>query len=393
MAIAFRTDPGESCGAVEVARDCIDCPQRQTRVGTVRVLFISNASSIHTVRWVNALAKRGHDVHLAHIAGHEPELDRIDERVSIHRLPVPGPAGYYLNALPLRRLAFGLDPDVAHAHYASGYGTLSRLARIPYLLSVWGSDVYEFPYRNRSSLSILRRNLRSASALASTSECMAEQVRNVLGDPTVPITVTPFGIDLARFDPDDLIAHDGTDRMIIGNVKALAGSYGIDVLIRAAGLLRDRLPGRLFEVRVYGEGPQRSEIERLVSGLGLGDVVQLAGQIPHDEVPSVLAQLDIFCATSLRESFGVAVVEAMAMRCPVVVSNAEGFTEVVGDAGLVVPRGDAEATASALARLATDRRLRDSLGKAGRLRVERLYNWESNVDAVVDLYMQISRRP
>lgn len=356
----------------------------------MRVLFISNAKSIHTVRWVNALACRGHEVHLAYVAGHEPGPDGLDGRIGLHRLPVSGGAGYYLNAISLRRLASRLRPEVTHAHYASGYGTLARLARIPYLLSVWGSDVYEFPYRSSLSMRIVRRNLRRASELASTSECMAGQVRYVLGDPMIPITVTPFGVDLKRFDPDRLPPRDASDPFLIGNVKALAEPYGIDVLIRAAGLLRDRLPGVPFEVRVYGDGPLRTDMERLVTQLGLDGVVRLVGSIPHDDVPSALAQLDVFCATSVRESFGVAVAEAMAMLRPVVVSNTDGLAEVVGDAGLVVPCGDAEATADALARLAADPSLRTAFGEAGRLRVEARYDWEANVDTMVGLYEQIS---
>lgn len=357
----------------------------------MRILLISNAFSTHTVRWVNALTQRGHEVHLAHIAGHEPEPHQVDPHVQIHRLPIPGPAGYYLNAGWLRRLVWTLRPDLSHVHYASGYGTLARLAGIPYVLSVWGSDVYEFPYRSGLNLRILQRNLQRASALTSTSECMARQVRKLLADPTALVTVIPFGVELARFDPDSVRGRVASGSFLIGNVKTLAEPYGIDVLIRAAGLLRERLPDLAFEVWVYGQGPLRPDLERLVTELKLDKVVRLAGPIPHDEVPHALAQFDIFCATSLRESFGVAVAEAMAMRRPVVVSDTEGFVEVVGDAGLTVPCSDALETANALARLATDPDLRESLGKAGRRRVETRYDWDVNVGSMIEFYEQVSR--
>ncbi len=327
---------------------------------------------------------------VAHVAGHDPEPESLDERVRVHRLPAPAGPGYYLNAYSLRRLWSSLGPDVVHVHYASGYGTLARLSRVPYLLSVWGSDVYDYPYRNPRSMRIVRRNLRSAHALASTSECMADQVRRVMADPTAPVTVTPFGVDLARFDPGHRARRVSTQPLLIGNVKELAEHYGIEVLISAAGLLRDRNPSLPFEVRIYGEGRTRSDMEQRVVDLGLSGVVSLPGWIPHEDVPNALAQLDVFCATSLHESFGVAVVEAMAMRCAVVVSDVPGFTEVVGDAGLVVPIGDAEATAKALARLATDPSLRAALGEAGRRRVEAHYDWDANVDLVVRLYRRIS---
>lgn len=353
------------------------------------ILLISNPESIHTVRWANSLADRGHEVHIASLAAQRAERDQIDRRVTTHRLPAAGVAGYYLNAWALRRLVHSLRPDVSHAHYASGYGTLARVAGIPYLLSVWGSDVYEFPYRSKSSLRIIQRNLGQATAIASTSKCMADQVRRLLGDPSMSIAVTPFGVDLERFDPAR-VERGETSRFVVGNVKALAAPYGIDVLVRASRMLLDSLPDLPLRVVVYGDGPLRMELEHLVSKLGLDGVVRLPGAIAHGEVPLALSQLDVFCATSLRESFGVAVAEAMAMRRPVVASDAEGFVEVAGDSGLVVPAGNAAATAEALARLALDPALRARLAESGRARVEANYNWERNVDEMVQLYESLA---
>ena len=356
------------------------------------MLFVANASSTHSVRWVNALAHRGLDVHLAHIADQEPGGDPIDERVTVHRLPFSGQAGYYFNAGALRLLGSRLRPDIVNGHYASGYGTLCRHSGLPYLLSVWGSDVYEFPFRSQRHLRVVQRNLKQAQGIASTSHCLAEQVRRVLGDPVLPVTVTPFGADLSVFDPSTVLPAEHSNRIVIGNVKPLADIYGLDVLVRAVGLLRQQIGDTEVELRIYGEGPQQPELERLIEGLDLKEMVRLLGPVTHDMMPSTLACLDVFCATSRYESFGVVAVEAMAMRRPVVVSDAEGLAEVVGDAGIVVPREDACATADALARVISDASLRTALGHAGRRRVTSAYDWEDNVDSVVALYARLSVR-
>ena len=79
---------------------------------------------------------------------------------------------------------------------------MARKARLPkYILSVWGSDVYDFPYESRVKNHILKRNVRSASYLASTSNCMAVQLKKVMQDEKLEITITPFGVDLNKFDP------------------------------------------------------------------------------------------------------------------------------------------------------------------------------------------------
>ena len=62
-----------------------------------------------------------------------------------------------------------------------------------------------------------------------------------------------------------------------------------------------------LQVEIYGDGPQKEELEKLIQELSLENVIYLKGQIPNKDVPQVLSQFDVFCATSFKESFGVAV--------------------------------------------------------------------------------------
>ena len=139
----------------------------------MKLLMLAPASVIHTQRWVEALHGRGVELVLA--TQHEPGAWQAPDGVRVVRLPHGGAAGYFRNVPALRRLLRDERPDLLHAHYASGYGTTAALAGFqPWLLSVWGSDVYDFPYESgpKGSLKswLLRRNLRHADAVASTSE-------------------------------------------------------------------------------------------------------------------------------------------------------------------------------------------------------------------------------
>lgn len=360
----------------------------------MKILFLSAASSIHTVKWVNALAERGHDVYLAYNRGHEPKGNQINENVRLCPLKYSSGIAYYLNAEELKRLEKQIQPDVINVHYASGYGTLARVSRIgPYLLSVWGSDVYEFPYKSKLNRYILKKNVNSAKMLASTSECMAQQLRNVMKNPHLQIVITPFGVNLERFIPDEN-KEKRKNEIFIGNVKALEAVYRIDDLIKAIAILKKRRLNVNLKVFIYGEGKQRSELEELIQQLQLEEEVFLKGKIPNSDVPNALRGLDIFCATSEKESFGVAVIEAMAMRKPVVASDAEGFQEVMehNKTGFIVEKRNVKAIADKLEQLVLDKNLRQSFGQAGRRRVEILYDWEKNVDVMEDLYKQLRGR-
>jgi glycosyltransferase involved in cell wall biosynthesis len=301
-----------------------------------------------------------------------------------------GRGGYFVNAWRARRALAQWRPDIVNAHYASGYGTTATLAGArPLLLSVWGSDVYDFPYESAFKGWLLRRNLRRATRVASTSQAMARQARR-LSPELAEIDVTPFGVDMTRFRPDP--ARRATDAITVGIVKSLAPKYGVDVLLRAfAGLCADprlRRPDRPLRLMVVGDGPDRRALEALAGALGIGGMTTFVGAVPHADVPAWLNRFDIYAAPSRQESFGVAVIEASACGLPVVVSDAGGLPEVVldGETGVVVPREDAAALQGALADLALDAPLRLRLGARGRAHVACNYDWRRCVEAMEASY-------
>lgn len=364
----------------------------------MKILFLSAANSNHTVKWVNTFSKRGHQVYLVCNKGHEPSENHINPEVKLHILKYGGVLGYYLNAFELAQYVKKIVPDVINVHYASGYGTLARISRIsPYILSVWGSDVYEFPLQSRMKRYILEKNVNYATTLASTSNCMADQLKKVLDNQDLKIAITPFGVDLDRFSPA-LYADKNNHKkkkIVIGTVKALKPVYGIKELLLAFSDLKEKMVGSAdVRLMVYGDGEQRTELERLIKELKLENSVQMPGKIPNVMVPEALSEFDIFCALSHRESFGVAAVEAMAMKKPVVVSKADGLQEVVEDGvtGYVVDVHDREGTVDRLQHLAMNPELRLQMGEAGRKRTELLYDWNKNVNQMLKLYESVRYR-
>lgn len=361
----------------------------------MKLVLLAARNDIHTVRWVNSLAERGHDVHLLtmHSGG-----DPVDERVRTYQLKFPAPFGYFLNAWQVRRLLKQIRPALLHAHYASGYGTLGRLSGYhPYVLSVWGKDVYEFPYRSWLHAKIMADNLHAPDHVCSTSRVMAEQTR-ALSSELRRLSVTPFGIDPGTFAPDPSVCEN--DVLTIGTVKKLRPKYAVDVLIRAFAKTRVALrrthPETADRLRllIVGGGPERDALKTLCSEVQVDDVTTFTGPVSHAQVPAYLNRLDIYAALSRAdsESFGVAILEASACECPVVVSEAGGLPEVVdaGNTGFVVAREDPEAAADALRQLVLDGDLRARMGAAGRQRVLDQYQWTDSVTTMERVYEHVT---
>ena len=249
----------------------------------MRILIVGAASSIHTVRWVNGLVKRGHEVHLASV--HPVGRHSIDSRVRIHLAPHGGKAKYVVNAGWLRSVAAGVQPDIVNVHYATGYGLLARLAHIdaPTLLSVWGSDVYDSPRANPLMRHMVRSNLVSATRIASTSHCMARVTRDLVNK---PISITPFGVDTEILTPPDRRrdANDGDGVVCIGTIKALHSKYGIGELIRAFSRVHDERPNTVLHI--WGGGPDENPLKVLARRLVPDGSVEFRGAIDHSEAVS-----------------------------------------------------------------------------------------------------------
>jgi glycosyltransferase involved in cell wall biosynthesis len=221
-----------------------------------------------------------------------------------------------------------------------------------------------------------------------------------------PISVTPFGVDTDRFHPEGedrktLVSSENESVTVIGTVKKLDEKYGIDVLIRAFARLRskvhaeDRQKAQSLRLLIVGDGPLRKELEDLARECGVEKVTTFVGAVPHDEVPSYLRTLDVYVAPSRAdsESFGVAILEASACECPVVVSKVGGLPEVVDDqeTGIIVPPNDPVATSEAIRKLVDNTELRGSMGKLGRAHVKREYEWSACLDRMETVYQAVVR--
>lgn len=358
----------------------------------MKILFLAGAESIHTVRWVNALSERGHEVVLISKKDHKAYPNTVSKAVKIVYLPFGGLKGYYLNAVYLRKIFQKDTFDIVNVHYASGYGTLARIAKLPnVILNVWGSDVYDFPYENKLKEKILRKNLDYAVQIASTSYSMAKQTEKFLKKKR-DIIITPFGVDIQKFKPNN--KKNSSNKFVFGIVKTLMPKYGIDIVIEAFSKFLVKLEGvndQEIKLNIYGTGELLEDLRILVKKKGIEKQVYFGGYIPNNEVPHVLKQMDVFLLGSTLESFGVAAVEAMACGLPVIATQVSGFKEVIEDkkTGFLVAVNDSEAMADHMLKLYFDEKLRKRLGKAGRLRVEKLYDWNMNVDTMLKIYKRV----
>jgi len=357
----------------------------------MKILLIGALNSNHTKRWANAMANRGHEVLVAHRPEQTDDMGDLQPNVKTAALKFGGKSySYYLNVPSLKKIYREFAPDVVNAHYASGYGLLARLSGIrPLVISMWGSDIFDYPYRNKFNHSVIVKNLNYCDAVASTSIAMAEEARKVLGQPTKEITVTPFGVNVDKFIPAE--KSKSNDRPIIGIVKYLEPIYDIPLLIKAFALVHEKSEIKPL-LHIYGGGRLLDELKALADSLGVGDDVTFFGTIPNAQIAGALQSFDVFVNCSVKESFGVAIVEAMSCGLPVVATDTAGFREVVDDGvtGFILADRKPETMAEKIMELLNNPDLRKEMGLAGRKKVLELYDWEKNISVMENLYKRLS---
>jgi glycosyltransferase involved in cell wall biosynthesis len=295
--------------------------------------------------------------------------------------------------------------DVIHAHWAIPTGpaavSAARRLGLPSVITMHGGDVYvnpeqgyDFPTRWYVRPA-LRWTLRHAGALtAITEDCRQHALR--AGAPDRAIRLVFNGTDLRRFSPAP--AGNGAvdprfgPHMIFA-CRQLFPRKGIRFLIEAAAALKPRFPD--LKVVLAGDGFERPELISLAESLGIGDDVTFLGWVPNSELPPYYRAAAVSVIPSLEEGFGIPAAEAMGCQTPVVASDAGGLPEVVEDrvTGLIVRRGDSAALADAIGGLLADPARRAQMGRAGRERALRLFDWDRTAEQLERIYAEVTSVP
>jgi glycosyltransferase involved in cell wall biosynthesis len=211
--------------------------------------------------------------------------------------------------------------------------------------------------------------------------------------------ILPLGLDLSEFGiltggRDDTRNGWGfrPDEIVIGQACFLRPRKRIEEFVDlVAALARedDRVVGVLAGDAFRGDEGYRERVLQHIKAANLGRRFQWIGNL--DEIEPFYHGIDVFVSTSEYETFGNSVCEAMACKCPVIGYEGGSVSEVVGDAGLVVPNGDLPALISATRRLVASPELRAERGKRGWQRVAEHFNPKTSLHRLQAIYHQLLR--
>jgi glycosyltransferase involved in cell wall biosynthesis len=311
------------------------------------------------------LAEKGHSNYL--LTHPQGRLYQRSEKLKIRALPLVVRNDLDLRSVPaVRRLIRDERFDIVHLHTKRAHA-----------LSLW------FPRGRVRPKYVVTRRMdypearnwyqrclynRRVDAVVAISQTIADQLI-ASGVERKNIRVIYSGIDAGRFS--GALERSGSAVPVIGAAAVLEERKGHRYLLQAARLLKEQ--GHRFKLALAGEGSLKDTLRVMIEMLGLAEEVTLCGFV--DDMPSFLAGLDVFVLPSIYEGLGVAALEAMAAGRAVIASRVGGLAETVvdGETGLLVPPGDADSLARAMANLLSDESLRAAFGRRGAERVRAMF--------------------
>lgn len=346
----------------------------------MRIATLSNASAIHTRRWVECFRGFGHEVEVWSLEDGPAALGAR----RLPRAPLPGFLRYPLAVGALRRALEVYRPDLVDAHYVPNYGVMAALAgRHPFTITAWGSDLLVAGARDPLQRARARFALGRADLVLADAENLARAAR-ALGAPAARTWAIPWGVEPARFS-----SLPPREPGLLFTSRMHEPLYDVPVVLEGAARVIERHPhARLV---VAGDGPERARLERFAAER-LPGRVEFVGLLPPAGIAEWLGRAEVYLSASRSDSTSISLLEAMAAGAIPVVSDLEGNREWVGerDGARLFAVGDAADLSRVLDEALDDPAWREAARARNRAVIAERGSWPRNMRRIEEHFLRLA---
>ncbi len=353
----------------------------------VRMLFFADAASVHTRRWVAAVAERGAQVVL--ISRQYGEVPGAQQVITI----APGDDKLtWFKALPqvrktVRQLAKSFKPDLVHGHYVTSYGFWAAACglKVPKVLTAWGSDILVTPRESRLMRLLVGWSLRRADMITADSLDMVDEIAAY--HPSAPVHQILWGADTDKFVP----GQPGPDFEAI-SLRNWEPNYNIDLIIEAFARFVSLRPHSHALLHLLGGGPMASVLQERVASLRLLQQVRFHGRVGDQAMINAIQRCRVSVSVPTSDATSVSVLESMSAGLPVIASDLPANRQWIDErGGILVPVRDIDALTNAFVMIHDQPAQAQLQGEHNRRRVEAEASRRSQMDRMWLLYEHLLR--
>jgi L-malate glycosyltransferase len=326
------------------------------------------------------------------------ETMKFSENINIYKVNVNKKQLHYWTALEIysytvRALSLAQQQnkekkyDLCHCFFALPCGIIPYFLKIPYIVSLRGSDVPGFNKR-LNHLSFIQSFVsgiiwKKAKFVVANSEGLKELALNTRKEQDIKIIYN--GIDTDMFYPKEKV-NDNITHITLLCVSRLIPRKGLEYLIKAMPkIIEKRKDTKLI---IIGDGPEKARLKQLSVDLGVDKNIELHGYVPHEKLPQIYRSADIFILPSLYEGMSNTILEAMASGLPIITTNTGGTKELIKGNGMIIKKKSSKDISDSVAMLLEDNDKISKFSKKSReLALEN--DWKSAAEQYLRLYESV----
>lgn len=341
-----------------------------------------------------ALRTKGHHVAVVS-AGGRKVADLENKGVVHHQIDVKSKSLYkIIKAIrTMKRIIQNENIQVVHAHSRVpawiGYNA-TRKTGVPFVTTA----------HSKYSIHLGSKSMVKGDLIIVVSQAVADHLHQGFNTSYERMVHIPPAIDIKTFEQGNRFRTETRkelgfreEEIVIGNVARLTEVKGHQYFLQAAAIIKDKLESEgqrnIYKFLIVGDGPEREVLEELARELDIMDKVIFTGD--RRDIPELLAAMDIFVLSSLSEGLGLAAVEAMAARRPVVLTESGGLAEQItdGQEALLVPVAEPHVLASKIYQLSREYELMRALAENGYNFIKNNFSISKMVEETITVYQKL----
>lgn len=362
----------------------------------------------HVDGLARAMARSGHDVVVFSLHHGSVKDDDVVDGVRVLRANIDLPwlpddnlvarmasANHHLTQLAAHLGSW--RPEVVHAHdwlVAWSADTLKTLWNVPLVATIHATERGRHGGHVPSGLPAAVNAVEwwltyQAKEVIACSRFMVTEVITGFELPPEKVHLVPNGVDTDQWLAPAGSVAPAREPLVVawGRIQY---EKGFQVLARAIGLLRGRVPG--IRCVIAGRGSYLPELQSQIDVEGVGDIVTLAGFVPDGELREMLQRAGCVVIPSLYEPFGIVALEGMAAGAPTIVARTGGLAEIVDgtDAGLLFEPGNHIDLAARVRQVLTDEKLADTMRSQAAALLAARYTWDAIATSTIEIYRKVT---
>jgi L-malate glycosyltransferase len=371
----------------------------------VKILYFSQDYTTHDYRFLEKISRSSYEVYYLRLETNPNPYEKraLPEKVKV--VNWRGNSSFKLGLLgkinlfyDFRKIINEINPDIIHAGPIQSCGFYTALASFhPFLLMSWGSDIMVVPDRNLFNKLITKYTIKKADNMVCDCLSVKDKIIHLFSYPDKKIAVFPWGIDLDKFHPRRSRLNireklDWFNNKIIISTRSFEQIYGTMTFFNAAKAVLDKESNVRFIV--LGAGSLEGKIQRFIEYHHITHAFHIPGRIQYDFLPDYFNEGDVYVSCSLSDGTSVSLLEAMACRLPVVVSDLPANREWVIPKvnGWLCKPGDDCSFSSALLEAVESSLDTQRIGQNNYNLAQQKANWEQNSDILFNIYDGLTGR-